>query len=130
MDYKYNDEFQCVSATDAAVHATSAKQVTNVDDVHTIIKVIGVGGGGSNAVNQLARSGIVGVDLVVCNTDKQALNDSLAPIKIQLGKRLTGGLGAGNDPKVGEDAAKEDLPEVEELFTETTKMVFVTAVQL
>lgn len=137
MDYKYNDEFQCVSATDAAVHATSAKQVTNVDDVsagannlddvHTIIKVIGVGGGGSNAVNQLARSGIVGVDLVVCNTDKQALNDSLAPIKIQLGKRLTGGLGAGNDPKVGEDAAKEDLPEVEELFTETTKMVFVTA---
>lgn len=137
MDYKYNDEFQCVSATDAAVRATSATQVTNVDDVsagannlddvHTIIKVIGVGGGGSNAVNQLARSGIVGVDLVVCNTDKQALNDSLAPTKIQLGKRLTGGLGAGNDPKVGEDAAKEDLSEVEELFTETTKMVFVTA---
>lgn len=137
MDYKYNDEFQCVSATDATVRATSATQVTNVDDVsagannlddvHTIIKVIGVGGGGSNAVNQLARSGIVGVDLVVCNTDKQALNDSLAPTKIQLGKRLTGGLGAGNDPKVGEDAAKEDLSEVEELFTETTKMVFVTA---
>lgn len=137
MDYKYNDEFQCVSATDATVRTTSATQVTNVDDVsagannlddvHTIIKVIGVGGGGSNAVNQLARSGIVGVDLVVCNTDKQALNDSLAPTKIQLGKRLTGGLGAGNDPKVGEDAAKEDLPEVEELFTETTKMVFVTA---
>ncbi len=137
MDYKYNDEFQCVSATDATVRTTSATQVTNVDDVsagannlddvHTIIKVIGVGGGGSNAVNQLARSGIVGVDLVVCNTDKQALNDSLAPTKIQLGKRLTGGLGAGNDPKVGEDAAKEDLSEVEELFTETTKMVFVTA---
>ncbi|MBO7481867.1 MAG: cell division protein FtsZ [Bacteroidales bacterium] len=137
MDYKYNDEFQCVSATDAAVRPTSPKQVVNVDDVsagannldgvHTIIKVIGVGGGGSNAVNQLARSGIVGVDLIVCNTDKQALNDSLAPTKIQLGKRLTCGLGAGNDPKVGEDAAKEDLPEVEELFTETTKMVFVTA---
>ena len=138
MEYNYNSEdFQCVSATDATGSSAQVKPVDNIadvsaeigntDDISTIIKVIGVGGGGSNAVNQLAKSGIVGVDLIVCNTDRQALNDSLAKTKIQLGKRLTGGLGAGNDPKVGEDAAKEDLQEVESLFDETTKMVFVTA---
>ena len=137
MEYKYNNDFQCISATDAAGHNNTTNPLPNPvvhniftgnpEDTRPIIKVIGVGGGGSNAVNQLAKSGIVGVDLIVCNTDRQALNDSLAPVKIQLGKRLTCGLGAGNDPKVGEDAAKEDLAEVEKLFDETTKMVFVTA---
>ncbi|MBQ3833212.1 MAG: cell division FtsZ family protein, partial [Bacteroidales bacterium] len=137
MDYKYNDDFQCISATDAAEQKNIRIQPANVDDVSAgignsgdtgnIIKVIGVGGGGSNAVNQLAKSHIVGVDLIVCNTDRQALNDSLASIKIQLGKKLTAGLGAGNDPKVGEDAAKENLTEVTDLFDDNTKMVFVTA---
>jgi|GEM_PF-2615006 len=139
MDYKYNnDDFQCVSATDATDSRNTARvQPISIEDVSAgvsktdaerpIIKVIGVGGGGSNAVNQLAKSGIMGVDLIVCNTDRQALNDSLASVKIQLGKKLTDGLGAGNDPKVGEDAAKENLSEVEELFDSNTKMVFVTA---
>ncbi len=137
MEYKYNDDFQCISATDATETRVPKSQPVNVDDisagagtadgVHNIIKVIGVGGGGSNAVNQLAKSGIMGVDLIVCNTDRQALNDSLAPTKIQLGKKLTSGLGAGNDPQVGEDAAKENLQEVIELFDDNTKMVFVTA---
>lgn len=137
MEYKYNDDFQCISATDASEQKNIKVTPVNVDDVSAniskpeeignIIKVIGVGGGGSNAVNQLARSGIMGVDLIVCNTDRQALNDSLATIKIQLGKKLTGGLGAGNDPQVGEDAAKENLAEVTDLFDDNTKMVFVTA---
>ncbi|MBQ4009101.1 MAG: cell division protein FtsZ, partial [Bacteroidales bacterium] len=137
MDYKYNDDFQFISATDAAERKNIRIQPVNIDDVSAgignpgdtgnIIKVIGVGGGGSNAVNQLAKSQIVGVDLIVCNTDRQALNDSLASIKIQLGKKLTAGLGAGNDPKVGEDAAKENLTEVTDLFDDNTKMVFVTA---
>lgn len=129
------EDLQCISATDASSGSPAVISLSNEGAApakapardKTIIKVIGVGGGGSNAVNQLARSGIVGVDLIVCNTDKQALDDSLAPTKIQLGKRLTDGLGAGNDPKVGEDAAKEDLQEVEALFDEKTKMVFVTA---
>ena len=137
MDYKYNDDFQCISATDATEPRNPRVQSASIDDVSAgvgktdderpIIKVIGVGGGGSNAVNQLAKSGIVGVDLIVCNTDRQALNDSRASVKIQLGKKLTSGLGAGNDPKVGEDAAKENLSEVVELFDDNTKMVFVTA---
>ena len=137
MEYKYNDDFQCISATDAAEQTNIKIQPVNIDDVSAgasnsddmgnIIKVIGVGGGGSNAVNQLAKSGIVGVDLIVCNTDRQALNDNLAPTKIKLVKKITGGLGAGNDPSVGENAAKENLQEVIDLFKDNTKMVFVTA---
>ena len=138
MEYKYNDDFQCISATDATEPKNIKTQPINIEDISAsagksaetddiIIKVIGVGGGGCNAVNQLARSGIVGVDLIACNTDRQALNKSLAPTKIQLGKKLTDGLGAGNDPKVGEDAAKENLSDVIDLFADKTKMVFVTA---
>ncbi|HNQ14285.1 MAG TPA: hypothetical protein PKM58_01895, partial [Pyrinomonadaceae bacterium] len=64
------------------------------------IKVIGVGGGGGNAVNRMIEAGVKGVEFIVANTDLQALNDSKAPIKIQLGSRLTRGLGAGSDPDV------------------------------
>lgn len=134
---KYIDVTQCVSANDSPKENPAVANVGNMEDnfinVITnledspIIKVIGVGGGGGNAVNQLAASGIMGVDLVACNTDSMALNNSKAPMKIQLGARLTQGLGAGNDPKVGEDAAKETLPKIEELFDSRTKMVFVTA---
>jgi cell division protein FtsZ len=89
------------------------------------IKVVGVGGGGSNAVNRMIESGIKGVEFIVANTDVQALNDSKAPIKIQLGSKLTRGLGAGSDPNVGRDAALEDHEKILEVL-EGSDMVFVT----
>ena len=92
-----------------------------------IIKVIGVGGGGSNAVNYMYNQGIKGVDFVVCNTDRQALDISPVPCKIQLGKTLTEGRGAGMLPEVGMNAAFENIEELRELLSENTKMVFVTA---
>ena len=81
-----------------------------------VIKVIGVGGGGSNAVNHMYTQGINGVDFVVCNTDAQALQTSPIPTKIQLGLTLTEGLGAGANPDVGEHAAKESIEEIREMF--------------
>ncbi len=93
----------------------------------SIIKVIGVGGGGSNAVNYMYRSGIKDVDFVVCNTDAQALANSPVPIKIQLGSSLTEGRGAGNKPDVGKQAAIENLQDIIELMAINTKMVFITA---
>src|SRR5882762_8843030 len=92
----------------------------------SIIKVIGVGGGGSNAVNHMYRQGIKGVDFIVCNTDKQALDNSPVPVKIQLGKTLTQGLGAGMLPEVGKNAAIESIDEIKGLL-KGTKMVFITA---
>jgi len=94
---------------------------------HSIIKVIGVGGGGSNAVNHMYHNGIAGVDFVVCNTDAQALANSPVPVKIQLGVTLTEGRGAGNAPKKGEQAAIENLGEVRQILESGTKMVFITA---
>ncbi|MEI6275446.1 MAG: cell division protein FtsZ [Prolixibacteraceae bacterium] len=94
---------------------------------HSIIKVIGVGGGGSNAVNHMYHNGIAGVDFVICNTDAQALVNSQVPIRIQLGVTLTEGRGAGNVPKKGEQAAIENLGEVREILESGTKMVFITA---
>lgn len=93
----------------------------------TIIKVIGVGGGGSNAVNHMFRQGITGVDFIVCNTDQQALNDSPVPVKVQLGATLTEGLGAGAKAEVGKNAAIENLEEIQTLLDKRTKMVFITA---
>jgi cell division protein FtsZ len=94
---------------------------------NSIIKVIGVGGGGSNAVNHMFRNGIAGVDFVICNTDAQALVNSPVPVKIQLGVTLTEGRGAGNAPKKGEQAAIENLGEVRQILDAGTKMVFITA---
>jgi cell division protein FtsZ len=94
---------------------------------NSIIKVIGVGGGGSNAVNQMYREGIRDVDFVVCNTDLQALKDSPVPTKVQLGKTLTEGLGAGNRPEQGREAAIESLKEIEDILDDHTKMVFITS---
>ncbi len=91
------------------------------------IKVIGVGGGGSNAVNHMFTQDIKGVDFVICNTDAQALQNSAVPNKIQLGVGLTSGLGAGANPEVGEKAAKESVEEIEKMLTSQTKMVFITA---
>jgi cell division protein FtsZ len=92
-----------------------------------VIKVIGVGGGGSNAINHMFKKGINGVDFVISNTDAQALNDSPVPIKIQLGATLTEGLGAGANPEVGAMAAKESFEEIKNLLSTHTKMVFITA---
>ncbi len=91
------------------------------------IKVIGVGGGGSNAVNYMYEQGIAGVDFVICNTDAQALANSPVPTKIQLGQAITEGLGAGANPEVGEKAAEESVEDVRAVLDSATKMVFVTA---
>ncbi len=90
------------------------------------IKVIGVGGGGGNAINRMIEAGIKGVEFIVANTDVQALNYSKAPIKLQLGSRLTRGLGAGADPNVGHEAAMEDTEKIIEVL-EGADMVFVTS---
>ena len=92
-----------------------------------VIKVIGVGGGGSNAINYMFEQGIKGVDFVISNTDAQALNESPVPIKIQLGASLTEGLGAGANPEVGALAAQESFQELSSLLNTQTKMVFITA---
>ena len=92
-----------------------------------VIKVIGVGGGGSNAINYMFKQGIIGVDFVVCNTDAQALNESSVPIKIQLGANLTEGLGAGANPEVGANAAQESYDDLKNLLDTQTKMIFITA---
>ena len=91
------------------------------------IKVMGVGGGGSNAVNYMYEHGIKGVDFVICNTDLQALEASPIPTKIQLGKNLTEGLGAGSNPDVGMKAAQESSDRICELLDANTKMLFITA---
>lgn len=92
-----------------------------------IIKVIGVGGGGSNAINHMFSQGIKGVDFVICNTDSQALENSSVPNKIQLGVSLTEGLGAGANPKVGEQSAVESMEEIKNMLSTNTKMIFITA---
>jgi cell division protein FtsZ len=92
-----------------------------------IIKVIGVGGGGSNAVKNMYREGIHDVTFVLCNTDRQALASSDIPIKIQLGRETTKGLGAGNDPEVARMAAEESIEDIRALFRDDTQMVFITA---
>ena len=92
-----------------------------------VIKVIGVGGGGSNAINHMFKQGIKGVDFIVCNTDSQALENSAVPNKIQLGVTLTEGLGAGANPDVGQQSAIESISEIEKMLDSNTKMVFITA---
>lgn len=92
-----------------------------------VIKVIGVGGGGSNAINHMFQQGIKGVDFVICNTDAQALENSTVPIKIQLGVGLTEGLGAGANPEVGEQAAIESDMDIKQMLGTNTKMIFITA---
>ena len=96
-------------------------------DQSSIIKVIGVGGGGSNAVNHMYNQGITGVDFIICNTDQQALDLSPIPNKIQLGATLTEGRGAGSNPEVGKNSAIENVDELKELFATNTQMVFITA---
>ncbi|MBL8002240.1 MAG: cell division protein FtsZ [Flavobacteriales bacterium] len=96
-------------------------------ELASIIKVIGVGGGGSNAVNHMYSQSTKGVDFIICNTDRQALDLSPVPVKLQLGLALTEGLGAGSVPKRGQEAAQENLDEIRQLLSNRTKMVFITA---
>jgi cell division protein FtsZ len=93
----------------------------------SIIKVIGVGGGGCNAVNHMCEEGIKGVDYIICNTDSQVLDVSLVPVKIQLGVTLTEGRGAGNQPQMGEDAARENYEDLKKVLKDNTKMLFIAA---
>ena len=93
----------------------------------SIIKVIGVGGGGSNAVNHMHKLGIRGVDFVICNTDSQALDGSDVECKIKLGENLTQGRGAGNVPQKGKESAQENIDEIKAMLAEDTKMAFITA---
>lgn len=93
----------------------------------SIIKVIGVGGGGSNAVTHMHNQGIKDVEFVVCNTDSQALKNSTVPLKLQIGTNLTEGLGAGANPDVGKNAAVESKEDIRDLLEDNTKMVFITA---
>jgi len=93
----------------------------------SIIKVIGVGGGGCNAVNHMCEEGIQGVDYIICNTDSQALDISIVPVKIQLGVTLTEGRGAGNQPEMGEEAARENYEDLKNVLQDNTKMLFIAA---
>ena len=90
------------------------------------IRVIGLGGAGNNAVNRMIESGLDGVEFIAGNTDAQVLAKSHAEVRIQLGDRLTRGLGAGADPEVGEKAAMEDRERIKE-YLEDTDMLFITA---
>lgn len=96
-------------------------------DKSSIIKVIGVGGGGGNAVNHMYLSGITGVDFIICNTDAQALESSPIPNKVQLGASLTEGMGAGSIPEVGKNSAIENIDDIKAMLGSTTKMLFITA---
>ncbi|KMY45083.1 cell division protein FtsZ [Bacillus sp. FJAT-27916] len=98
---------------------------TNIDSLATI-KVIGVGGGGNNAVNRMIEHGLQGVEFIAVNTDAQALNLSKAEVKMQIGGKLTRGLGAGANPEVGKKAAEESKEQIEQAL-EGADMVFVTA---
>src|ERR1700712_5506255 len=93
----------------------------------SILKVIGVGGGGGNAVNHMYGQNIGSVDFIICNTDAQALANSKVPNKIQLGPHLTQGLGAGANPEIGKQACEESLEEVKRILEVNTKMAFITA---
>lgn len=107
-----------------------SEELMNFDlpvDNSSIIKVLGIGGGGSNAVNHMFGQGITGVNFLVCNTDAQALENSPVTVKIQIGESITEGRGAGNKPEVGRQAAMENLDDVMETISKNTKMVFLTA---
>lgn len=108
------------------------KDITDSSDFESeandaIIKIIGVGGGGGNAVNYMFAQNIPNVNFVVCNTDKQHLNNSPVPNKLLLGYEITHGLGAGNKPEIGRQCAEADKDKIRELFTDHTEMVFITA---
>lgn len=90
------------------------------------IKVIGVGGGGNNAVNRMINNGVKSVEFIAANTDKQALKTSLAPTKLQIGEKITKGLGAGGNPEIGEQSAQESVEEIKDVL-QGSDMLFIAA---
>ena len=90
------------------------------------IKVIGIGGAGNNVVNRMIEAGVDGVDFIVVNTDKQDLNKSICPNKLQIGEKLTGGMGAGSKPEIGQQSAEESRAAIAKII-EGCDMVFITA---
>ena len=101
-------------------------ELDELNSNEAVIKVVGVGGGGGNAINTMIESNIHGVDFVACNTDRQALENNLAGVKLQLGQTLTKGLGAGANPEVGREAALEDQEQIAAAL-EGADMVYITA---
>ena len=106
--------------------SAKSSQRNNLSARMPVLKVVGLGGGGCNAVNRMIELGLTGVEYIAANTDSQALKSSLAPTKVQLGPRLTRGLGAGGDPKVGEAAAEESYSDLNKALA-GADMVFLTA---
>ena len=98
----------------------------NPQNYLAVIKVVGIGGGGVNAVNRMIDAGLKGVEFIAVNTDAQALLMSDADVKLDIGRELTRGLGAGSDPEVGRQAAEEHREEIEEVL-KGADMVFITA---
>ena len=134
VESSFDEEVESLNVEESSVEPSFEEEaeLSNVEfdlpqNRSSVIKVIGVGGGGSNAVNHMFKQGIKGVDFVVCNTDAQALETSQIPTKIQLGISLTEGLGAGENPEVGEESALESEEEINEILRQGTKMVFITA---
>ena len=104
----------------------SSSAIESYPDKVVNIKVIGVGGAGNNVVNRMIESGVSGVEFVVVNTDKQDLNKSKCPNKLQIGEKLTGGMGAGSKPEIGKKSAEESRAGISKIL-EGTDMVFITA---
>ena len=104
----------------------SILQFENEEINAAVIKVVGVGGAGWNAVNRLIEAGLDGVEFIAINTDRQALEKSKAPVKLQIGEKLTKGLGAGANPQIGQKAAEENIEDIRK-FLSGPDMVFVTA---
>ncbi|MFZ5907669.1 MAG: cell division protein FtsZ [Nitrospirota bacterium] len=101
-------------------------EIEEVKGQRAKIRVVGVGGAGGNAINNMIASNLQGVEFVAINTDMQALETNLAPVKVQIGANLTRGLGAGSDPQIGRDAALEDTTAITE-YLDGSDMVFITA---
>ena len=127
MNDNKEDQLKNNKANDSNLDNESMVEFDLPKNQSSAIKVIGVGGGGSNAVNYMFEQGIKGVDFVICNTDAQALNNSMIPTQIQLGIELTEGLGAGENPIVGEKSALESINDINAILKQGTKMVFITA---
>ena len=99
-----------------------AIELATTNDNIVKIKVIGAGGGGNNVVNRMINTGVTGVDFVAINTDKQVLNASVAPYKIQIGEKLTHGQGAGGNPEVGRKSAEESRSQIAKALEDTDKI--------
>lgn len=120
------EKFSSEEVTKKKSVENKVKEGNKAEDRLAVIKVVGIGGGGNNAVNHMADLGLEGVDLIAVNTDVQSLRKSLAQEKLQIGLKLTRGLGTGGDPRLGEEAAKQDKEKLGQLL-ENADLVFIAA---